>query len=133
MRPGMLPHLFVAGALAMIAIPAPAQPVVRGAEVSDAVQPGVSRNLRDLPAASGLQPARLALPVVRNPGPAAPTVTPDLSGAYWLYDFLYANIPDSPKVGVWPDAYYFTYNMFNTGSFVFLGANVCAMDRANMP
>src|SRR5439155_22003448 len=38
--------------------------------------------------------------------------TGDPTGAYWLYDFkyLYA-INDYAKIGVWPDAYYATYNM----------------------
>ena len=27
------------------------------------------------------------------------------------------NIPDYPKLGVWPDAYYITFNLFNSTGF----------------
>src|SRR5205085_839012 len=36
---------------------------------------------------------------------------------------------DYPKMGVWPDAYYVTFNMFGAG---FLGADACAYDRNAM-
>ena len=38
--------------------------------------------------------------------------------------------PDYPKLAVWPDAYYVTYNQGNDGYFV--GAAACAVNRANM-
>jgi len=58
--------------------------------------------------------------------------TPDPTGAYFRYSFSYGNtdFPDYPKMGVWPDAYYITFNMF-TGT-AFSGAQVCAYDRAKM-
>jgi hypothetical protein len=56
--------------------------------------------------------------------------TSDPTGAYYRYAFQYADFPDYPKLGVWPDAYYVTYNMF-TGN-TFKGAESCAMDRAKM-
>lgn len=55
--------------------------------------------------------------------------TSDATGAYNRYAFQYNQFPDYPKVGVWPDAYYVTYNMFTN---VFTGARVCAWDRAKM-
>ena len=58
----------------------------------------------------------------------------DPTGSYTRYAFPYAsNFPDYPKMGVWPDGYYFSYNMF-TGSSPhgFVGAQVCALDRASM-
>ena len=58
--------------------------------------------------------------------------TPDPTGAYFRYAFNYSGFPDYPKMGVWPDAYYITYNMFNNAGTSFLGAQVCAFDRANM-
>jgi hypothetical protein len=58
--------------------------------------------------------------------------TSDATGAYNRYSFQYANFPDYPKLSVWPDAYYVTYNQFNPSGTTFLGANVCAMDRASM-
>lgn len=42
--------------------------------------------------------------------------TPDATGAYNRYAFQYTNFPDYPKLGVWPDAYYITFNMFQATS-----------------
>ncbi len=60
----------------------------------------------------------------------AVSATGDPTGSYNRYAFQYANFPDYPKLGVWPDAYYMTYNLFNGNTFV--GAEACAMDRAKM-
>jgi pre-peptidase len=58
---------------------------------------------------------------------------PDPTGAYNRYVFNYADgFPDYPKMGVWPDAYYVTYNLFNNAGTSFLGTKVCAFDRAKM-
>lgn len=56
--------------------------------------------------------------------------TSDATGAYNRYAFQYGNFPDYPKLGVWPDAYYITFNMFH-GNF-FAGSQLCAYDRAAM-
>lgn len=56
--------------------------------------------------------------------------TADATGAYDRYAFQYTGFNDYPKAGVWPDAYYVAYNIFNGNSFG--GAKVCAMDRAAM-
>lgn len=58
--------------------------------------------------------------------------TPDPTGAYYRYSFSYTNFPDYPKLGVWPDAYYVTFNSFNAAGTSFLGAQVCAYDRSKM-
>lgn len=56
--------------------------------------------------------------------------TSDATGGYNLYAFNYGNVfPDYPKIGVWPDAYYITFNMFTN---TFQGAKLCAYDRAKM-
>src|SRR3954454_430283 len=55
----------------------------------------------------------------------------DPTGSYNRYAFQYADFPDYPKLGVWPDAYYTTFNMFKNGT-TFSGAKVCAYDRAKM-
>ncbi len=57
--------------------------------------------------------------------------TSDATGGWWLYEFDTPgnDFPDYPKMGVWPDAYYETFNMFGFG---FDGALVCAYDRAKM-
>src|SRR5205823_2396352 len=57
--------------------------------------------------------------------------TGDPTGAWYRYSFTYPNFPDYPKMGVWPDAYYVTFNMFAGGS-TFTGATVCAFDRSKM-
>lgn len=57
--------------------------------------------------------------------------TDDATGGYNLYAFSYGSVfPDYPKLGVWPDAYYISFNMFNNNTFA--GAKACAYDRAAM-
>jgi len=57
--------------------------------------------------------------------------TSDATGAWYRYSFSYGNVfPDYPKMGVWPDAYYETFNMFNGNSFN--GSLLFAYDRASM-
>lgn len=62
----------------------------------------------------------------------AVSATPDPLGAYHRYAFNYGNqLPDYPKLGVWPDGYYLTYNMYENGS-TFTGATTCAIERRAM-
>ena len=63
----------------------------------------------------------------------AVSTTSDATGAYNRYAFSYgvSQFPDYPKLGVWPDGYYISYNIFNNGT-TFGGAKVCAFDRAAM-
>jgi PKD repeat protein len=55
----------------------------------------------------------------------------DATGSYYRYAFSYGSsqFPDYPKLGVWPDAYYITFNMFTN---TFIGPKACAYDRAAM-
>ncbi len=74
---------------------------------------------------------------VTNPNPnyyqcIAVSTGSDPTGSYYRYAFAYSNFPDYPKFGLWPDAYYATFNMFNASGTSFLGAQVCAFNRANM-
>jgi hypothetical protein len=62
----------------------------------------------------------------------AVSVTDDATGSYYRYAFPFNNFPDYPKFGVWPDAYYFTFNNFTISGSSFVGANACAADRNNM-
>jgi hypothetical protein len=56
--------------------------------------------------------------------------TSDATGAYNVYAFgPYSQFNDYPKMGVWSDGYYVTFNMFTS---TFQGAKVCAYDRAKM-
>jgi len=63
----------------------------------------------------------------------AVSATPDPTGSYFRYAFSYTDgFPDYPKMGVWPDGYYVTYNVFNNALTAFLYSKVCAFDRARM-
>ena len=63
----------------------------------------------------------------------AVSTTSDATGSYNRYAFSYGTTQfnDYPKLGVWPDGYYTTYNIFNNGN-TFAGAKVCAFDRTSM-
>ena len=62
----------------------------------------------------------------------AVSTTSDATGTYHVYAFSYGKtLPDYPKVGVWPDAYYVTTDSFPSGG-AFTGAETCAMNRTNM-
>ena len=43
----------------------------------------------------------------------AVSTSADPTGSYYRYAFQYSNFPDYPKLGIWSDAYYTTFNMFN--------------------
>jgi uncharacterized repeat protein (TIGR01451 family) len=63
----------------------------------------------------------------------AVSTTSDATGSYNRYAFSYSNFDDYPKMSVWPDAYYVTFNMFGPAPiFPFLGADACAYDRTAM-
>jgi hypothetical protein len=62
----------------------------------------------------------------------AVSTTGNATGTYNRYAFQFANFPDYPKVSVWPDGYYVTYNMFNASGTAYVGGQVCAMDRVSM-
>ena len=63
----------------------------------------------------------------------AVSTSPDATGSYYRYAFSYGTTQfnDYPKLGVWPDGYYITYNIFNNAT-TFAGAKVCAFDRTSM-
>jgi hypothetical protein len=59
--------------------------------------------------------------------------TSDPTGSWYRYEFggFGGEFPDYPKLGVWPDAYYVTYNLF-PDNWTFDGPEVCAYERARM-
>src|SRR5207247_4550355 len=59
----------------------------------------------------------------------AVSTSSDATGSYFRYAFAQPNFNDYPKVGVWPDGYYVTFNIFTS---TFQGARVCAFDRTAM-
>ncbi len=60
----------------------------------------------------------------------AVSLSADATGQWYRYSFQYTYFDDYPKMGVWPDAYYETFNMFDDDDFV--GSDACAYDRAAM-
>jgi len=60
----------------------------------------------------------------------AVSTTSDATGSYYRYAAQQPYFNDYPKLGVWPDAYYLTFNMFNGNTFV--GARACALERPRM-
>ncbi len=67
-----------------------------------------------------------------NDACVAISTSSDATGTFHLYQFSYGmTLPDYPKLGVWPDAYYLTTNSFPLGG-AFTGAETCALDRTNM-
>ena len=59
--------------------------------------------------------------------------TSDATGAYNVYAYNYGTVQfnDYPKLGVWPNAYLISFNIFNNGN-TFAGAKLCAYDRNAM-
>jgi uncharacterized repeat protein (TIGR01451 family) len=63
----------------------------------------------------------------------AVSTTSDATGSYNAYDFnLGTDFFDYPKLGVWPDAYYMSMNVFDSAGTEFLGPQPFAFDRAAM-
>ena len=60
----------------------------------------------------------------------AVSTTSDATGTYNRYAFSQPNFNDYPKLGVWPDGYYLSFNMFSGNTFV--GGRACAFDRTAM-
>ena len=61
------------------------------------------------------------------------STTSDATGTYNRYAFhLGSNFFDYPHLGVWPDGYYMSMNVFNSGGTAFLGPQAFAFDRTKM-
>lgn len=60
----------------------------------------------------------------------AVSTSADPLGTYNRYQYNYAAFNDYPKLALWPNAYYFTFNLFQDNEFV--GSKACAMDRAKL-
>jgi hypothetical protein len=80
--------------------------------------------------------SQFAIPATHDGGPSyeciAISASPDPTGSWHRYAFLLSNneFYDYPKLGVWPDAYYLTDNVFSGGVFVHNAA--VAFDRTHM-
>jgi hypothetical protein len=62
----------------------------------------------------------------------AVSTSSDPAGTYnmWAYGFG-SDLNDYPKIGVWPDGYYVTWNMFQNANN-FMGARTCSFNRSAM-
>ncbi|GAC1625397.1 MAG: hypothetical protein NVS9B13_20750 [Candidatus Acidiferrum sp.] len=74
----------------------------------------------------------LAQPVFTSPYQfcIAVSTTSDATGTYNRYAFPMPNFPDYPKLTVWSDGYYASFNMFSGNSFA--GSRACAFNRSAM-
>src|SRR3990172_3913121 len=63
----------------------------------------------------------------------AVSTSSDATGTYARYGYGFTTeLNDYPKIGVWPDAYYFSFNIFQAPTFSNTGIKPCAADRAKM-
>ena len=63
----------------------------------------------------------------------AVSTSSDATGTYARYGYSFGTeLNDYPKIGVWPDAYYFSFNIFQAPTFSNTGIKPCAADRAKM-
>jgi len=61
----------------------------------------------------------------------AVSTTSDATGSYNRYAFdMGPNPPDYPRIGVWPDGYYVSFNMYDGGKL--LGGRACVFERSAM-
>ncbi len=58
--------------------------------------------------------------------------TSDPTGSWYRYQFQFADMPDYPKLAVWPDGYYMSINRFSANSLNYQGTGAAAMNRAKM-
>ena len=98
------------------------------------------RNQRQRRPGRALRSTRQSLGHQQFAGVSVPTdecvavsTTSDATGSYHRYGFhLGSNFFDYPHLGVWPDAYYMSMNVFNSSGTAFLGPQPFAFDRAKM-
>jgi hypothetical protein len=65
----------------------------------------------------------------------AVSVSPDPLGEYYCYAYEFESLNDYPKMSMWPNGYYITYNIFTVGgmgNWTFSHALVTAVDREAM-
>ncbi len=63
----------------------------------------------------------------------AVSTSSNATGTFNRYSFSYgtSQFPDYPKLGVWPDGYYISFNIFTNG-ITFAGSKACSYDGAAM-
>jgi hypothetical protein len=58
--------------------------------------------------------------------------TGDPTGSWYRYEYTFTNMPDYPKFGIWPDAYYMSMHMFASGTGSYAGIGAVAYNRTLM-
>lgn len=58
--------------------------------------------------------------------------TPDPTGSWYRWVYEFSAMPDYPKFGIWPDAYYMSTNNFGTGGQGWVGNGAYSYDRDAM-
>jgi hypothetical protein len=85
--------------------------------------------------------SEFAFDVDVNNNPVAPIVqcvavskTADATGEWYRYAFQVSNTKfmDYPKLGIWPDGYYLSYNQFDLSNNSYAGAGALALERSAM-
>lgn len=60
------------------------------------------------------------------------SVGSDAAGRYYRYAMRVPAPFDDPTMALWPDAYYFTFNLFDRTGNRYFGARICGVDRPAM-
>jgi hypothetical protein len=58
--------------------------------------------------------------------------TPDPTGSWYRWVYEFSSMPDYPKFGIWPDAYYMSTNNFGPGAAGWVGNGAYSYDRNAM-
>ena len=58
--------------------------------------------------------------------------TPDPTGSWYRWEYLFTELPDYPKFGIWPDGYYMSCNRFAATTLNFNGTGAIVYDRTAM-
>ncbi|MEI6059966.1 MAG: T9SS type A sorting domain-containing protein [Bacteroidota bacterium] len=58
--------------------------------------------------------------------------TEDPMGSWNRYAFQFSQMPDYPKLGVWPDGYYLSVNSFTSGTSSWVGPLAAVLERDSM-
>ena len=58
--------------------------------------------------------------------------TSDPLGAYYCYGYLFEKMNDYPKLSIWPNGYYITYNILDDGGWTFIHSLATVLDRDAM-
>ncbi len=58
--------------------------------------------------------------------------TPDPTGAWYRWEYMFGDLPDYPKFGIWPDGYYMSYTRLKSQTLNEDGVGAAVFDRNAM-